>query len=337
MFRYERWPFYDKEVYMDYGEQPERLEIQIGSGLSSLINKKNGEPLLNELEYLRNYFDAELGLPVSKIPVKENKFLEENEYILLFNGVQAGRALINPESNSGEPPEQIIREHLVTVIRKNITSMLDHCQVNKLVCKVRTVNPDIVDHLFFLKNDKFSATTLKALLNLLLSEEVSIRDMNTILETVADYGSVSYEPVQVVDKVRQRLALGILRKYADKNNIIHGIVVTEEVSLIIQESLYFPPDQSEKPKCALERTYRRKLTKKILSLSNFMKEKGFPTVFLCTSVIRQGFAEFLGDVLNSTDEDFCCVSDMEILAVDGQITFQKEGELTLKDNSDEDS
>ena len=93
--------------------------------------------------------------------------------------------------------------------------------VNILVNKVRDSNPDVVDELFFMH--QFSTSSLKMILNWLLEEGVSIRDMNAILEAVADNVHEKKRPVELMERVRESLAWQFLPKFADKDKGIHVI------------------------------------------------------------------------------------------------------------------
>lgn len=97
------------------------------------------------------------------------------------------------------PPERIIGTHLTEIIRKNRTRILNQNLVNTLVEKVRKQNPDVISDVFFYH--QFPMSSMKILLNHLLEEEVSIRDMNTILETLADNLQDNTRLSDLVDKV----------------------------------------------------------------------------------------------------------------------------------------
>ena len=100
-------------------------------------------------------------------------------------------------------PEQIIKAHLVEIIKKNITKVLNQNLVNQLIITVREINPDVVDDLFFTK--EYTTSELKILLNSLLGRGISIRNMNTILETIADWINVCRDNEFLSEKVKDQL------------------------------------------------------------------------------------------------------------------------------------
>ena len=110
--------------------------------------------------------------------------------------------------------EIVIRTHLKEVIKKNLTKFLDQCMVNTLINKVRDRNPDVVDDVFFMHN--FSTSKFKTILNWLLEEGISIRDINSILEAIADNLEKTQRPTELLGLVREKLAYQFLPKLADK-------------------------------------------------------------------------------------------------------------------------
>ena len=81
---------YDDEIYTDFGEQPSPLELQIGYALMPLVDEQKDSPLLNEIRYLRNEIDAEYGLPLPLVRIRDNLCLEPGEYRILLHGTDVG-------------------------------------------------------------------------------------------------------------------------------------------------------------------------------------------------------------------------------------------------------
>ena len=107
-------------------------------------------------------------------------------------------------------PEEEIRIHLYKIITENLTKILNQSMVNTLINKLRPTNPDVIDDIFF--NHQFPISSMKKILNLLLAENYSIRDMNTILETIADNISQNVEPDFFVQKIKEQLLAPVAKK-----------------------------------------------------------------------------------------------------------------------------
>ena len=75
---------YDEEIYTNFGEQPYLFEIQIGYGLIPLVDKGYESNFLKEITYCRNQIDAEYGLPIPTVHIRDNMCLEPYEYYFVF-------------------------------------------------------------------------------------------------------------------------------------------------------------------------------------------------------------------------------------------------------------
>lgn len=200
-------------------------------------------------------------------------------------------------------PAVMIRIHLLQIIRQNITKFLDQSLVNNLINKVRKNNPDVVDNVFFMH--EFSTSDLKIILNWLLEDSVSIRDMNTILETIADNLEETKNLVTLMEKIREKLAYSILQQYADENRIVHGILITKELSEFLYNNIYEPENRNELPKIFIDEIISKEISVAAESMSN----KGFYPVFLSVSILRTAISSWL-----RLNYGMHCISDKEVYA-----------------------
>ncbi len=360
---------YESSIYRNFGEQPPLFEIQLGYGLLSLVNQADGALLLGEIEYCKNQIDAEYGISLPHIHIRDNMTLKLYQYSILFRGEEVEKAnatklgnyfcmdlgnVENELDNSSwekvkEPvydqdcfiipksevedykdagyicvaPERVIREHLVSIIRKYRTKILDQCMVNKLTEKVRINNPDVFSDVFF--TNQFSTSDMKILLNSLLEEEVSIRDMNTILEGIADYINEERNPLRLAEKVRGRLAYSFIRKYSDKKKFLHVIRVSQKLSELLAENVYWPQSGIECPYFALDPKQRKKLTKRVDECMEQLSGSDYPWVFVCVSNLRLPFFEYIHYQVPSAH----VIADTEVYALMDEFNIQVEAELTL--------
>ena len=368
MVKRRKFRMYDEDVYTNFGEQPAPFEIQLGYGLIPLVDESKESNLQRQINYCRNQIDAEYGLPIPTVHIRDNMCLEPYEYSILFNGVEVGKSYVRlgyhlcidsgsvtsqldcsfcdktkepafgmdafwisdeeygKYNNAGYvcvPPEKVMGTHLSEIIRKNRTRILNQNMVCNLIDKVRKSNPDVISDVFF--NKGFKISDMKTVLNQLLAEEVSIRDMNTILETVADYLGEEKSPVLLEKKVRERLALSIIQKYADENKTVHVIRLSEKATCFLADHIYFPSSKVEAPYFALEPIDRKKLTESLSYAIKEFAEKNHPTVFLCVADIRMAF-------FNTLKKEFpgiYVISDKEMYEVKDVFAVQLEGELSL--------
>ena len=222
-------------------------------------------------------------------------------------------------------PSIIIRMHFYEIIKQHITMLLDQCMVNNLVEKVRKINPDVVSYVFHINN--FSVSELKLILTLLLEEDVSIRDMNTILETIADYIPDDLKPYELAEKIRQRLAISFISKYLEDDEKLHLIKVSQPVSEKLAELAYYPDTKVDLPYCALDPPTRRKFLKGVTAAISLMKGKHYKPVLVCVSTIRL----LLYEAIHREMPEVLIVSDMELLACKQAFSLILEGELNFND------
>ena len=175
----------------------------------------------------------------------------------------------------------MISVHLHEIIKRNITRFLDQCMVNTLINKVRDTNPDVIDEVFFMHN--FSTSSFKRILNWLLEEGVSIRDMNTILETIADNIDEPKKPVELMERIREKLAWQFVPKIADEDKNIHVIMISYRLAEALSERIFYPKSNNELPYYAFKPDEKRLFEKEIAEKANHMVEKGYEPVFLIVS------------------------------------------------------
>ena len=363
---------YKKENYKDFGAQPDLLEIKLGCNLISLAEEEEDKrsPLLEEIIWLRNQLDDELGLVLPMVRVRDSIFLKPDEYSLFLNGTEVAKSSVkigyylcmdtgsvsNPLDNmkwekTKDPafemdgfiipenevkkakeagyvcasPEKMIRVHFYEVIRKNITRILNQSLVNELVEKVRKINPDVITDVFF--TQRFSISKMKILLNRLLEERVSIRDMNTILETIADYLVEEQKPLLLAEKVRERLAPGFIKEYEDENNIIHVFRLSQSFSEYLADHVYYPESKVDKPYLAIDPSDRKRLYESINKCASLAAEQDFPIVFVCVSTIRALFSDYVREVYPSAH----VISDMELCPIKDDLNITVEKEVDFED------
>ena len=226
-------------------------------------------------------------------------------------------------------PSVVISTHLREIIVSNRNKFLNHYYVGQLVENVRRKNPELVSDLFIIR--KFTITDLKLILNRLILEKVPINDMNTILETVADYLKDEDRPIQLAEKVRERLSLVNLQQYADEKKVLHVIKISQSASEILAEHSYYPEQRAEMPYVALDSVDIKKFRKAIEKYVDIMTtEKGQLPIFLCVSAIRlplAGYFERLGLKV-------ICVSDKEIYALNHVLDVEVEGELSFDEEKE---
>lgn len=250
------------------------LSLELGYGLISLVDKEKGADLLERITRIRRETAAELGLIVPKIRVRDNLKLEPSEYCFKIKGMEIGKAVIRMNHylaiNSGGADEEldgekttdpafglpalwitednrekaaqagylvvdapsIIATHLTGIIKKFASEILGRQEVQSIMDSLFDKYPAVVGEI---KKALSLGETQKVLQNL-LKENVSIRNMAVILETLADFAPISKDTTFLTEKTRQALGRQICLQYADENKKLNVITVNPEIEGMIIES-----------------------------------------------------------------------------------------------------
>ncbi len=234
---------------------PDPLSLELGLALLPLVEKEKGAELIERIRRMRNEAANDYGLVVPNIRIVDNMRLDPNEYCFKIKGVEIGRfklrlgnymcmnsgdatreikgeatidpafglpAVWIPEDKREEAeragyavidPPTIIATHLTELIRTHADEILGREEVRTILDVLKKEYPAVVEEAT--GSGKFTTGEIQKVLQGLLREQVSIRNMVVILETMCDYGSVTKDPSILVEKVRQALGRQLCLQYAD--------------------------------------------------------------------------------------------------------------------------
>jgi flagellar biosynthesis protein FlhA len=255
--------------------QVDTLELEIGYALIPLVDVEQGGDLLDRITIMRRTIALEIGLLVPPIRVRDNMQLQPNEYSIKLKGIEVGRYRILPDSYlamnpgtvkeeiEGEPtteptfglpaiwihsslreqaellgytvvdPTSIIITHFSEIIKRNAPEILGRQETQEMINTVKQNYPVVVEEL--IPNILTLGDVQKVLQNL-LRERVSIRDMVTILETLADYGRVTKDIDILTEYVRKNLARSISIQY-QKEGKMQVITLDPSLEELLANSL----------------------------------------------------------------------------------------------------
>lgn len=236
--------------------QVDPIELEFGYGIIPLADVNQGGDLLDRVVMIRRQIALELGTVVPIIRLRDNIQLNPNQYIIKIKGVQVSEGEIlfdhymamNPgyveEEITGIPtfepsfhlpaiwitegqreraeslgytvvdPPSIIATHLTEIIREHIAELLTRQDVQNLINNLRESNPSIVDELV---PKLVGLGEIQKVLQNLLREGISIRDLLTIFETMADYAPTTRDTDILTEYVRQSLRRAISNRYFPSN------------------------------------------------------------------------------------------------------------------------
>ncbi len=251
------------------------IELEFGYGIIPLADPNQGGDLFDRLVMIRRQIAMELGIVVPMIRLRDNIQLEPNEYLIKIKGIDIARGNImfdhflamDPgtaedkiegidtiEPAFGLPakwisedlrekaeilgytvvdPSSIISTHLTEVIKKHSSELLGRQEVKTLIDNIKEQNSALIDELV---PKLMTIGEIQKVLCNLLRENVSIRDLVTILETLADYCLITKDPNMLTEYVRQSLGRAITRQYIN-NNKLKVITLDPQLEKTIMESI----------------------------------------------------------------------------------------------------
>ncbi|QZY56766.1 flagellar biosynthesis protein FlhA [Crassaminicella profunda] len=255
--------------------QVDPIELEFGYGIIPLADPNQGGDLFDRLVMIRRQCALELGVIVPMIRLRDNIQLESNQYVIKIKGVDVADGNIifdhylamNPGTAEGnisgidtvEPafglpakwiqeeerekaeifgytvvdPSSIISTHLTEIIKRHAHELLGRQEVKSLLDNVKENHEALIDELV---PKIMSLGEIQKVLSNLLREGISIRDMVTILETLADYGTITRDTDMLTEYVRQSLSRAITKQFIEGNRA-KVITLDQSLEQTIMESI----------------------------------------------------------------------------------------------------
>ncbi len=256
--------------------QVDPIELEFGYGIIPLADVNQGGDLLDRVVMIRRQIALELGTVVPIIRLRDNIQLNPNQYIIKIKGIQVTEGEIlfdhymamNPgyveEEITGIPtfepsfhlpaiwitesqreraeslgytvvdPPSIIATHLTEVIRQHIAELLTRQDVQNLVNNLKESNPVLVDELI---PKLLGLGEIQKVLQNLLEEGISIRDLLTIFETLADHAQTTRDTDVLTEYARQALKRAISSKYFPANETTSVVTLDPKIEQEIMSSV----------------------------------------------------------------------------------------------------
>ena len=256
--------------------QVDPLEIEVGYGLIPLVDEDHGGSLLNRITIIRRQVAMDLGIVVPMIRIRDNLQLSASTYVVKLRGIEIGRGelMVNQflAMNSGlateeiegvettEPafglparwvaaaqkqraellgytvvdPPSVLTTHLSELIRRHAPELLSRQDTQTLLNTLKQEYPAVVEELV---PGVLTVGEVQGVLQALLAEGVSIRDLVTICETLADRGKQTKEVDQLAEAARTALARQLTMQHRSPDGPIHAVTVHPRLEQTLAASL----------------------------------------------------------------------------------------------------
>jgi flagellar biosynthesis protein FlhA len=237
----------------------DQLELEVGYGLIPLVDEEQNGNLLSRIRSIRRQYALDMGVVIPSLHLRDNLQLKPGEYRLLIKGNPVAQAelLIDhylamdpgdakhriegvetvepafnlpavwiPEAQKEEAmlagytvvdPATVVATHLTEVFRRNLHEFIGRQEVQDLLDNLQKRAPKAVESLV---PGVLSLGAVQKVFQGLVQENVSIRDLLTIVETLADYGIATQDPAQLIEYVRSRMGRTIVKPYLGEDNTL---------------------------------------------------------------------------------------------------------------------
>jgi flagellar biosynthesis protein FlhA len=324
--------------------QVDPIEFEFGYGLIPLADTGQGGDLLDRVIMIRRQCALELGIVVPVIRIRDNIQLKPNEYVIKIKGSQVAKGElflnhylamssgIEDESVIGiettEPAfglpaiwiEESIREnaemsgytvvdapsvvatHLTEVIKKHAHELLGRQETKGLVDHLKQTYPALVEELV---PSLLSLGDVQKVLIKLLKEKVSVRDLVTIFEAMADYGQYTKDPDVLTEYVRQALSRQITNQWIQPNEPLRVITVSPRVEKKIADSI----QQTEQGSyLAIDPQSSQMIYQKVSEQVQKVLQAGRQPILLVSPAVRM----YLQQIVERTIKDVPVISYSEL-------------------------
>ncbi len=342
----------------------EMLELTLGYQLIRLADSSQGGDLLERIRSMRRKIASDFGFLMPQVRIRDNLHLQPQQYQILLKGVSIGEGEIVPDKflamDSGmatgeikgeatkEPafgldaiwitseqkedaiingytvvdPATVISTHMSELIKRNAEDLLTRQEVQTLVDKIKTDFPVIVDDVQKVASIGLIQRVLKALLH----ERIPLKDMLTILETIADIAEFTKNVELITEQVRAKLSRIITQMYAGEDKVIRLLTFdTASEQLMLEKS----PEQDGVRNLMLNVGEINALIQATSTKAAEILQKGVsPVIIIVDPQLRRGVAE----IFERFSLDVIVLSHAEI---DSSATFEVMGSISINSTANQ--
>ncbi len=298
------------------------LELEVGYELVPLVDAEQRGELIERIRSLRRQLALEMGFVVPPVHIRDNLQLKPGEYAILLKGVEIARAeirmghflAINPGGAEatvrGIPTKEpafgldalwvaagdreqaqlagytvvdvatVIVTHLTEIIRRHAHELLGRQEVQNLLDALARTHPKVIEELV---PQHLSLGVVQKVLQHLLRESVSVRDLLTIVETLADHAPATKDPLTLTEQVRQALSRSIVNRFLTADRVLPLVTLSPRLERTIGEAVHRTDDGTY---LALEPAIAQRLLGKLATWSEQFALQGHQPLVLCSTTVR---------------------------------------------------
>jgi flagellar biosynthesis protein FlhA len=325
-------PAVPRDLAWDDVSQVDPVGMEVGYRLIPLVDRSQGGVLLERMKGVRRKLSEELGFLIPPVHVRDNLDLGPTGYRITLNGVPAARGeihadrhlAINPGRVYGQlegtettdpafglpavwiaaeqrdqaqtlgytvvDPATVVATHLSQVLRDHSHELLGHDDAQHLLDRLAKSHPKLVENLV---PKVLSLGVVLRVMQNLLAEQIPIRDMRTIAETLAEHGARSQDPVALTAAVRTALARFIVQGITDSNEDLPLIALDPGLEQVLQRSLQATGSAG----LGIEPRLAERLQRGASEAAQRQEIAGEPAVLVTSAELRPWLARWLRPVV----------------------------------------
>ncbi|MBI4791357.1 MAG: flagellar biosynthesis protein FlhA [Deltaproteobacteria bacterium] len=299
------------------------LELEVGYGLIPLVDETQEGDLLERIRGIRRQFAIDMGLIIPPLHVRDNLQIKPGEYVLLLKGVEIARSelmmgyFLAMDSGGAkrvvegipteEPafklpalwisadkkdeaqragytavyPSTVVATHLTEVLRTHADEMLGRQDTQKLLDNLAKNHPKVVEELV---PGLLPLGKVQKILQNLLRERISIRNLLTICETLADYAPMGKDTEILTEYVRQKLSRSIISTLTDDTGTLSVITLTTQIEDLIRESVQSTEQGSF---LAMDPNLGQKIIEAMQAMVDKVSHEGYQPIVITSPVVRR--------------------------------------------------
>jgi len=298
------------------------MEIEIGYSLIPLVDINQGGNLLDRITIIRKQFAGDYGMIIPSIRIRDNIQLQPDEYKIKIGDVSVAEGTLdvdhslamNPGTAVGElegrqttepafglpavwidngkkdyaesigytvvDSASVLATHLTEIIRMNLSELLSRQDVSNLLEGLKETNKAVVEEVV---PNMLSLGVVHRVIQNLLREQVPIKNLSRILETLSDYGTKTKDPDFLSEFVRQSLGRSIVAPYLDEAGILKVISIDPELEKMMADSVAGTDNSSS---AAIDPALMQVMINNISLKADEMNIQGINPVVICSPAIR---------------------------------------------------
>ncbi len=318
----------NRELSWDDVQPVDVIGLEVGYRLIPLVDRSQDGQLMTRIKGVRKKLSQELGFLIQPVHIRDNLDLGPTAYRISLHGVAIAEAEVHPDRELAINPGKVFGElqgiatrdpafgleavwidggqrehaqalgytivdastvvatHLSELIQRHAAELLGHEEVQQLIENLEKVAPKLVEDL---TPKTLPLTVILKVLQNLLQEQVPIRDMRTIAETLAEQGVNSQDPAALTAAVRIALGRGIVQQLVGNKEEIPVIVLDQELERLLQQSLMSSGEDGG----VFEPGLAERLQQKLRDAARRQERQGNEAIVLVSAPVRPWMARFL--------------------------------------------